>query len=446
MQKKLKSLLAVACLVSATAMFFIACGDGEMIKLTADEIKDLTEVEGTLDYEIGKIVTDIQNGGGTSNPGPGVSSSTTPPPPPPSSPGPGVSSSTTPPPPSSPGPGVSSSSRTSGVSSSTAPPPSSAAPPPSASSGNKCVEENPRSGFTCSWDKTTGLTPGYMLKPANSAAPSGCTVAWHYAYGDQLPILPVEFRSNCFPLDNAGVKADGGRAYALVANLTCGTSTHKNVCTPSVLAGDAPYLDGACKWDKNPPTVPAARGSIPSGVTAVDKDKVCGVGSTPSVVYKYDGGAKTWPANGIVPVGEYKDVKAYLSNCPNYPGAASVTSDCGTLTVVAGSDHVIELECEGVDKGDLAKCKGTNKATLKPEECLDLTVLHYTGDPRPAKASCRVVTGNDGKASYKFGGVNGQISGYFDAIDIGTFKNGENNFGTLCLISGGNIECEIAKY
>jgi len=245
---------------------------------------------------------------------------------------------------------------------------------------------------------------------------------------------------DCQDIGENGITSQGSKKYLLFAELTCSDGKHTNACNPKTGLSTkmAPKLLGNCTWDKNP--IPAKRGATPSGILLEDKDKVCGT-TTPSVVYKYSNLSKTWSIGEIEP-GTYSDVQATV-NCANYDVPPS--DPCPALVANAGSDHIIELDCAGAGQA-LYKCKGKNEATLRPEECLDMTVVNYQGDPRPAVVEC-MVDGNGGNANVKLKGVAKTITGYYGNFDLGNFKDGENEFGTLCLTSSGNltIKCEISK-
>jgi len=112
----------------------------------------------------------------------------------------------------------------------------------------------------------------------------------------------------CESTDANGFPALGSENYVLFAELTCEDGKHTNACNPKtgLPSKRVPELTGECVWAKNPTTT--ARGGIPSGVSVVDSDRVCG-SSAPIVEYKYEGGAKTWTSTGILPEWENWDKK-----------------------------------------------------------------------------------------------------------------------------------------
>jgi len=370
MQKKLKSLLAVASLVAAVAVFFLACGEGQPMPFDGPEI---SEVEHVLDDNIkdGSIYN------GYEPPPQEESSSSVAPPPPPSS------SSQNNPTPSSAAEPVSSSSRSQTVSSSDSEP-----PPPSSSSqstqqsssssraqtvssssqasqtANGCGASNPKSGFTCDWNKTTNLAPDFKLTPTQTGK-GDCEITWNYAKGDQNPVNEWQLLYDCYELSETdGIITEGSKTYALFAKLTCSDGVHINKCAHEVTAGAAPYLEGECKWSKTPTTT--ARGAVPSGVSLVDTDKICG-STKPPVVYKYDGGSKTWPAEGgpLPEAKTYEDVQATVA-CPNY---SVVPTDCPALPVKAGADY--QFTCtDGIAAANCSK----SKQAVQNDECIDVEI------------------------------------------------------------------------
>jgi len=377
MQKK-KSLLAIASLVAAAAIFFIACGDGEMIKI-ADKVTDLDTAEkGPLHEEIGKIVDDVRE-----NPPlpPDEESSSSgedpnPPPPPPSSPSTqssnsgGVSSQS--PTQSSGGGVVSSSSKANIVSSSSKPPTTSTA-----------CKGDAKPNFSCSWNRTSNLSPGFMLKPVLGDGKGSCEVSWSYAYGDQKPLLDDEIRFNCFALGEEGVESQGSTTYALFAQLKCDNATFVNPCTPQVSAGKAPYLKGDCKWlspgDNDPlpknssgvVETSAGKGAKPSGVTLVDEDRICKKSTANDVVIKY-GDGKTW--NNSPEAGDYADVRYEAADCPDYNVLAS---PCDPLKVAALAPD--EVKCVRTTQTACTlngKAMGSELVSLSnaSEGCMDITI------------------------------------------------------------------------
>jgi len=310
-----------------------------------------------------------------------------------------------------------------------------------------CVENNKKADFTCNWDGYKSgsiLTPGTTMKPASYTLPSGCTaVSWSYAPDTNFGVI-----YDCNELDErSGFPALGSQNYVLFAKLTCNDGVHINACNPTDgwSSKRAPELTGMCKWDKNPTTT--ARGAVPSGVTVVDTDNICG--TTKSVVYKYDGGTKTWPSTGILPewsswdkkhTETYTDVEATL-NCPAY--AAPVTVPCPPLEVHAGVDYVIECTCPGDGSSCLNEkyCKvGSttgNSVTLKVDECVEINVVGWNDQyflPDVVGMRC-----SGGYNSFTVS-VNGKsiTSSQGTLIPLGKIKLGDNELGTLCLTSIGS--------
>lgn len=460
MQKRLNSLLGVCSFVAAATLVFIACGSGDMIVFTSGSQLG-TEVQTSGDamkVKIEESDTAMFPEGKPKPPPPEsswevpLSSAVGPPP---------VSSSVVAPPPLSsslPPPPLSSSSYVIVL------PSSSGSPPIVASSSSRaapvpvsgCKESNPKAGFSCQWDgwvdKAT-LVPGKILKPAAATPPSGCSsIEWKFA-DDTTGIILNNF---CEKLPEAGTSALGSRNYVLFAELTCEDGKHTTACKPTAgwSSKIAPTLSGECKWSRNPTT--SAKGATPSGVSVVDPDKVC---SSPTVVYKYESGAKDWNlTTGILTEWgsgvwksdkkhkeTYKDVTPTL-NCAAY--SESITVDpCPALEVSAGADYTIELDCSGVGNDGLDKCKGKNEAVLSPDKsCVEMYVINYTGDPRPAVVECNV-DGNGGAADVTLKGTTHKLTGYYGYFDLGNFKSGENEFGTLCLTSTGSVtvKCKISK-
>jgi len=347
--------------MAASAIFFIACGDGEMIELTApDRIIEFEEINTYFENKALKDIKDSIN----RNP-PQESSSSQPP---------VVQSSQSTTQSSSGGSViVSSSSRSTTQSSSGGSVIVSSSSRPTTQSSStqtiagKCGENNPKSDFTCSWNKTTGLTPDYVLKPANSTAPSGCTVEWSYAYGDEMPMLPNDFRFQCNALGSEGVKAKGSTAYALFANLTCSDGTHTNKCTPEVMAGIAPVMVGTCKWvstgDRDLPVIAGVvetsekKGAKAIGVTLEDKNpaKIC-AGTTLKTTYNGAAWSNT-PA-----VGTYSGVQIEAANCPAFEVPPV---KCPDLKVTSGG-------CISWD--------GKTNVNIGPDDCIDLNFTVAASD------------------------------------------------------------------
>jgi len=334
---------------------------------------------------------------------------------------------------------------------------SSAAPKSSSSSlvqitSNGCKENNPISGFTCAWDRTGILTPGTTIKPSGTP-PSGCTVAWKFAPDNTAMAL----NNACEVLTSEGLTAEGSRNYVLFAELDCAGTKHTNACTPTegLSSKRAPELTGACKWDKNPTTT--ARGATPSGVAVSDPDKIC---TSPTVVYKYDGGTKTWPTSGIVEAGTYSDVEATL-NCPAYN--QPVTVSCPPLEVNAGAEHIIECDCDNGNSCDLSPtfCKTDgvkgNEVTLKNDECVEISVFYTNQYLTGNKVVMRCSTGMDAQQNLKGtlllnGNEIQSFTGSYNwsgTIEIGKINLGANEFGTLCLtnlIGATGVKCTGPSY
>jgi len=450
MQKKLKSLLAIASVAGSLAIFFIACGDGEMIQLTDPIINGVLDEAGNhFDSELGEKIDSLRNGtlvvpsSSSNEPEPEPSSSSQPPAQPSSSGGnDDVSSSSR----------AQSSSSAQNVQSSS----SKAAVASSSSKGSTvvtgaCVEGNPKAGFTCKWDgyaAGTTLTPGKTMKPASYTLPSGCSeVSWSYAPDTEMgPFY------DCNEFDaTKGFPALGSQNYVLFAKLTCSDGAHVNACEPKTgwSSKEAPKLTGTCVWDKNPTTT--ARGATPSGVKVVDDDKVC---TSPTVVYKYADGSKTWST--ILP--EWKDwdkkhKETYevvpTLNCSGYSQTVT-TAPCPKLDVSAGADHIIECNCPG-DKQcqiDGKNCKADSKAgkdvALKVDECVEINVYGYDNQYYLPKVGMRCQSNG---STYKIS-INGKEStGGNDLLLLGTMKLGDNEFGTFCItsLSGGtgSISCNL---
>jgi len=444
MQKKLKSALAIVSLVGVVAIFFVACGDGEMIELNAEILERLGEAEAIFDGEVADKIDSIKQG---TLQAPSSSSSEP------------ESSSSEPPPARSSSSDdyheiISSSSKAQSSSSTLAAQSSSSKAVSSSSKGNapvgNCAEKNAKSGFTCGWDgytSSTILTPGKVLKPASHTLPSGCTsVAWSYAPNNTEMALIYD----CEELPAGGVSALGSKNYVLFAELTCEDGKHTNACNPKDgwSSKKAPELTGDCKWDKNPTTT--ARGGNPSGVTVVDSDNICG--STKSVVYKYDGGSKNWPSTGIL--SEWKnwdkkheetyDVEATL-NCPAY--SQPVTSACDPLKVSAGADHIIECTCaaSGQCQVEASICKAdgkaaSNKVTLKKDECVEVNVYGYNNQHYLPDVGMRCQTNNNTSFTVSVNGKSTTVAGN-GLVPLGKMALNDNEFGTLCLTNGESIDC-----
>jgi len=447
MKKKLSSLFIVASLSLAVSLIIVACGAGDP-ELLVDfwERGDNNVSENIMTDNIDDI---IKKSG---------------PPPPPSSEQ--LVSSATPPEPSSAAP----------TPSSAAPTPSSAAPVSSAGGGNsspatpssssaqkssaaavagncKVVKDNEKSGFTCGWDGYSAskvLTPGTILKPANATLPSGCTsVSWNYA--PDTTGLAINYDCNALPA--AGVSALGSSRYVLFAELTCSDGKHINACEPKAgwSSKKAPELSGKCVWDKNPPEVTSARGAVPSGVTVVDADGICG--TTKSVVYKYDNQTKTWPSTGKLDEwtkwgkdkSEIYKVEAVL-NCPAY--SQTVAMSCPDLKVSGGVEHTIECTCGSSQcqvEANICKADGvakTNKVTLATSECVEVTVYGYNNPHYMPEVGMRCASSNNADFVVSVNGKDQTVKGN-GLVPIGKLKvEDETSLGTLCLKSGASpISC-----
>jgi len=425
MQKKLKLSLIIASLVMTAGFVFVACGSGEPIEVVTF-IGEIEEADNRImDWDISSMVemssSEEQQPESSSSESAKSSSSNQSG----NSSGSGQSSNST----SS--ASNQSSSSVAKSSSSVAKSSSSKAPP----KAGTCKENSPKSGVTCGWNVKSNLTPGTQIKPEISGA-NGCTVAFKYVDDDDE--MTLEY--GCEDIDENGIEAQGSKKYLLFANLDCGGTKSVNACEPKggLSSKKAPGLKGTCVWDKNP--IPSKRGATPSGVTIEDTDHVCGA-TTPTVKYRNKDDGKDWSTGELEP-GTY-DVEAYV-NCSAYD---VVPVSCPALTANAGSDYIIELDCAGVGKGGLSDCKGTNEAIVKVEECVDMTVINYEGDPRPAVVECNVNGSTDGSATVKLNGKSESITGYYGFLELGTFKIGENEFGTLCLVGSGSlsVKCSISK-
>jgi len=459
MQKKLRSLLALASFVAATAIFFIACGDGEMIELDSGKV-ELLDTAG--DILLGDKIEGIKSSVREMS-APAMSSSEQEDPQSSSSQQATQSSSSNddggdPPSSSSRASQPSSSSQASTPSSSSKPASSSSkAPTPPPATGD-CIEENPKSGFNCAWNVTGTLTPGTTLKPAAYTLPSGCTaVDWKFAPDTSRMVLMAA----CESTDDNGFKAEGSNTYVLFAKLTCSDGTHTNACNPKtgLSSKRSPELQGECEWEKNPTTT--ARGGTPkkANIKIVDPDNICTGGK---VVYKYDGGSKTWPESGILsewagwkrPQSQtYSDIEATLS-CSSF--SQPVKTACPALKVDAGSDHIIE--CTGDWNAAACGGAGKNSATLKMDECVEINVLgldkaHQNGIELVMRCQA---AGNENEANVSYtlslnGGTGTKCTGSYscnNTISIGKTHLGDNEFGTLCLtqLAGkSSVKCDFGQ-
>ena len=278
------------------------------------------------------------------------------------------SSSQVEPPPSSAAP-KSSSSVAAPNSSSSATAPNSSSTVLNVASG--CKESNVKAGFTCSWDGYTAgsiLTPGKTLKPNYAGLPSDCSsIEWKFAPDNAAMALNYE----CSILPAEGFPAMGSRNYVLFAELTCSDGKHTNACNPKDgwSSKRAPSLTGECRWDRNPTTT--ARGAMPSGVTLVDDDKICG-STKPPITYIYNNDDESWPKNGIVPAGTYSDVKAAV-NCSGYDVPPVI---CPALKVSAGADYLIVCNGDQIyDKNCNMNGKIMNGGIkVQNDECIDVVI------------------------------------------------------------------------
>ena len=126
-----------------------------------------------------------------------------------------------------------------------------------------------------------------------------------------------------------------------------------------------PKLVGECVWSENPATM--ARGAMPSGISIVDTDNVCG--NKKSIVYKYDEGFETWPANGIVKTGIYDDVEATL-NCPAYNKPVAVP--CPTLIVDEHSDYQIVCSGAQIEGRNCGMTTTSPEIKVQNDKCIDV--------------------------------------------------------------------------
>jgi len=327
---------------------------------------------------------------------------------------------------------------------------SSSSSPAQTTSG--CKENDPKAGFTCGWNVTGTLTPGTVLKPKDPSPPSGCLVKWLYAPGTTSMIL----NNACEEVPADGFNALGSKTYVLFAELTCADGKHTTACDPATGLSSkiAPELVGDCRWDKNPTTT--ARGAVPSGITVRDPDMVC---TSPTVVYKYDGGTKDWPKTGRLDEWlnwgkndtETYEVEATL-NCSAYP--QTVTSPCPPLEVSGGVEHVIECICDktpniyGVEPQcqlEARTCKADGKAgnsvTLTESECVEINVYGYNNPHYMPEVGMRCQTSNNTSFAVTVNGKSTEVKGN-GLITIGKLEVKEEiNFGTMCLTTGSTITC-----
>jgi len=427
MQRKLKSLLIVASLFVALSIVFIACGAGDVIEITGDykdaidgsEIAMISNIDKILEgYEPPPSSAEERSSSSEDSWTPESSSSQNS----------NIQSSSSA---NNPNPGNSSSSQQSQPSSNSNTPSSSSTPPTSTTG---CKENNPKSGFSCSWNITAPLLPGVNLKPGSYTLPAGCSVSWKYLDDNS----PLAVDRGCKATDENGFTSEGSKTYNLFAVLTCEDGVHTNKCSPELSSKKAPTLDGSCEWVKNPTTT--AKGGIPktSNVTVVDTDGICKTAK--SVVYKYAGGTKTVPATtGIIEAGVYEDVKAVL-NCPDYTDSENVTVSCPKLTVNAGAEHsmgdetpktqVPQITLDGVGQGECIEIalNWNNKDHL-PDVLIEC-------QPKPQYPNVENTITID-KNKVKCG--EGKGSNYaLASCTLGKVTNGVTNEWTVCVSSTTN--------
>ncbi|GBU23622.1 hypothetical protein R83H12_00238 [Fibrobacteria bacterium R8-3-H12] len=425
MQKKFKSLLLVAALVASAAMVFLACGTGEAIALSV--------IEKEID-ESGKLLgTNIEDGSIYNNyEPPAEPSSSSEQPNPPSDPS---SSSQPPAVPSSssvgttPSPTPSSSSRGSGngSSSSRSTTVSSSSSPPAQTGDCGAATNSPSS--SCGWNKT-------IVIGGDQIAPTGDNVT-RWAYKDsEDEVAPCKSLTG-------GIGTVSGKTYFLWA-----IKNDASVYCGKIKAATKPTLSGTCTWSKNPTS--AATGAKPSGVTLSDGEVCNGA----NVVYK--NGSTTWPTNGIVPAGEYSNVKA--------------TVDCGSINVepksceklVVNAAEAKNIVCEG--GWNASDCEGSLERTIEEGECISVSIINppagneyhkpadvtlkmrcETEGTPTANESDRIVsfsmtytTSGEADRTYK---KSGNYSAEQIYENIGVAKAGEtkNPMGKVCLISVHNI-------
>jgi len=354
---------------------------------------------------------------------------------------------------------------------------SSSSKPPSTASGG-CIENNPKSGFTCSWNKTTNLTPGFVLKPTEPTGKGDCEIVWNYAYGDQKPLSSDDVRFNCYALENEGLVAEGSRTYALFANLTCSDGKYINACTPEISSGIAPYLNGECVWlsPVNDSPLPSnetsvGKGAKPSGVTLVDPDKIC---ASNAIAAKFENGIKPWSNSPEPDI--YTDVQYVATNCPAYDVVPVI---CPPLKVKATSpDEVIcvypvnsgTLSCT-LNGKTMSSGLLDNKLSNASEGCMDIEVdwqntaypgtsgstlniyvqCTYTGSQ--ANKTCKVTYNGKESNGTNQTTSNSRCDSQY-GFSIGTVKGVSNQFfPKVCMnvIEGGdikdtNISCSIQVY
>jgi len=430
MQKKLKLLLVVASLAISAGFVFIACGDGKPTDVVTFYDGIEAAENSIMDWNISSMVEmsssseEVQQGGESSG----------------SKPSSGSDQKSS----SSRSQNNSSTSNPSNSSSSASPPKSSSSAAPTVAG---CKENSPKDGFKCAWNESAPLTPGKTLKPkdASPSLPSGCTaVKWKYAPGTSTMIL----NNQCREVPAAGFPAEGSKEYVLFAELTCSDGTHTTACDPKegLSSKEAPILEGECKWDKNPTTT--ARGANPTGVTAKDVDGGVCTGK-PTVEYRYNDGNDIWPSNGKLAEWEkwgkndsetYK-IEATLK-CTGYP--VPVTMACPPLEVNGGVEHVIECTC-GEEQCQLSDktCKTDgavgNKVTLQKDECVEINVYGYNNQYVLVDVGVRCDSQVSSTVTYA--GKSKTFQYNSDLLTLGKLKLGDNEFGTVCVTSGGPVTC-----
>jgi len=298
-----------------------------------------------------------------------------------------------------------------------------------------CAENNPKEDFYCGWNVAGNfLLPGIPIEPEYSGE-DDCSISWKYK--DEISPL-----ADCLQTNENGLISEGSKTYLLFAELNCGGTKHTNACTPTegLSSKRAPGLTGSCIWSKNPTTT--ARGATPSGVAVSDPDKIC---TSPTVVYKYNGGTKTWPSTGILPewsswdkkhTETYTDIEATL-NCPAYP--MPVTSQCPPLEVNAGADYLIECTGKFDDKSCKVGSTAGNSVNMKVDECVEINVMGYTDKYNIATVIMRCETqGTQQSASVtlSLNGMPTTTRGDWivqPIVNLGRINEGDNEFGTLCV-------------
>jgi len=437
MKKKLRSLFIVASLSLAASLAILACGDG-VPDLLEDFMQGVYTSEGPLNDKIGEIVDSsepppISSEQPTSSAEPTPGSSAAPNPVSSAAPNPGSSAA--------PNPGSSASGTSSTTTPSSSSVPKSSAAPPVTAKG--CKESSPKSGFTCGWSISgNSTTPGKELTHAAASPPAGCSaIDWKYVDNDDD--MTLEF--GCTAL-TAPIMTEGSKKYLLFAELTCDDGKHTNACNKTPLSTlRAPGLTGTCTWKRSNGDVVTettqARGAVPGGVTLVDNDHVCGT-TLPSVVYKYDGGSKTWPKDGG-PVPEAKtftDVQATVT-CPAYD---VVPMTCPALKVNGGADY--QISCNG------DKC--TEAKGVKADECIDVEIDWKDAGYFPAlKIACQVDRGgsNSGTISIKVGSKSPVSGNDYLAVEIVKItKVGLVEVSNICLSFPGGTDktagnCKISQ-